>query len=296
MAEVRKAVQRQAGEEHQAQTDGFHLVIDALKLNGVDTIYGLPGIPITDLSAPGAGRGHARHLVSPRAARGQRRGGRRLPRRQKPGICLTVSAPGLPQRPHGAGQCHHQLLPDDPDQRLDGSARSSTCSRATTRRWTSWPSPSRCARPPSACCMPQDIGVGIARAIRAAAVGPPGGVYLDLPAKLLGADHGRRGGRQGLADQGGRSGTAPDPAPDADRPCARPAQERQAPADPAGQGRRLRPGRCRHPRAGREDRHSLPADVDGQGPAARHPSAIGRGRALVRAAGSRRGAAGRRAA
>ena len=31
-------------------TDGFHLVIDALKLNGIDTIYGLPGIPITDLT------------------------------------------------------------------------------------------------------------------------------------------------------------------------------------------------------------------------------------------------------
>ena len=31
-------------------TDGFHLVIDALKLNGINTIYGLPGIPITDLT------------------------------------------------------------------------------------------------------------------------------------------------------------------------------------------------------------------------------------------------------
>ncbi|MET0586014.1 MAG: hypothetical protein ABW099_14130, partial [Candidatus Binatia bacterium] len=30
-------------------TDGFHLVIAALKLNGIDTIYGVPGIPITDL-------------------------------------------------------------------------------------------------------------------------------------------------------------------------------------------------------------------------------------------------------
>src|SRR5580700_6536885 len=29
-------------------TDGFHLIIDALKLNGLDTIYGVPGIPITD--------------------------------------------------------------------------------------------------------------------------------------------------------------------------------------------------------------------------------------------------------
>src|SRR5262249_52737190 len=32
----------------QELTDGFHLVIDALKLNDVKTIYGVPGIPITD--------------------------------------------------------------------------------------------------------------------------------------------------------------------------------------------------------------------------------------------------------
>ena len=37
--------------DSQAQLiDGFQLVIDALKLNGLDTIYGLPGIPITDLT------------------------------------------------------------------------------------------------------------------------------------------------------------------------------------------------------------------------------------------------------
>lgn len=36
--------------QSQETTDGFHLVIDALKLNGIDTIFGLPGIPITDLT------------------------------------------------------------------------------------------------------------------------------------------------------------------------------------------------------------------------------------------------------
>ena len=37
--------------DRQAQEiDGFQLVIDALKLNGIDTIFGLPGIPITDLT------------------------------------------------------------------------------------------------------------------------------------------------------------------------------------------------------------------------------------------------------
>ena len=38
----------------------------------------------------------------------------------------------------------------------------------------------------------EDIGVGVARAIRAAVSGRPGGVYLDLPAKLFAQTHGRR--------------------------------------------------------------------------------------------------------
>src|SRR6185437_889318 len=31
-------------------TDGFHLIIDALKLNDIKTIYGVPGIPVSDLA------------------------------------------------------------------------------------------------------------------------------------------------------------------------------------------------------------------------------------------------------
>ena len=33
-----------------ALTDGIHLVVDALKLNEVKTIYGVVGIPVTDLA------------------------------------------------------------------------------------------------------------------------------------------------------------------------------------------------------------------------------------------------------
>jgi hypothetical protein len=40
-----------------AMTDGFHLLVDALKLNGIDTIYGVAGIPITDLGADLQGSG-----------------------------------------------------------------------------------------------------------------------------------------------------------------------------------------------------------------------------------------------
>jgi oxalyl-CoA decarboxylase len=44
----------------------------------------------------------------------------------------------------------------------------------------------------------QDIGIGFARAIRAAVSGRPGGVYLDLPAKLFGQVMNAEAGRRSL--------------------------------------------------------------------------------------------------
>ena len=41
----------------------------------------------------------------------------------------------------------------------------------------------------------EDIGRGVARAIRTAVSGRPGGVYLDIPGAVLGAGHGRRSRR-----------------------------------------------------------------------------------------------------
>src|SRR3984893_15498676 len=41
--------EKPAAETERELTDGFHLVIDALKLHRIDTIYGVPGIRITDL-------------------------------------------------------------------------------------------------------------------------------------------------------------------------------------------------------------------------------------------------------
>src|ERR1700719_1287280 len=75
-------------------TDGFHLVVDALKLNGIDTIFGVAGLPITDLArlAPAQSRRYLglRHEQSAANAAGI--AGYRT---KKPGICLTVSAPGF---------------------------------------------------------------------------------------------------------------------------------------------------------------------------------------------------------
>lgn len=73
-------------------TDGFHLVIDALKINDIDTIFGLVGIPITDLCRLAQAEGmrfigfrHEQNAGNAAAIAGYMT--------QKPGICLTVSAP-----------------------------------------------------------------------------------------------------------------------------------------------------------------------------------------------------------
>ena len=75
-------------------TDGFHLIIDALKLNGLTTIYGVPGIPITDFGRMAQGAGirvisfrHEQNAGNAAAIAGYLT--------KKPGICLTVSAPGF---------------------------------------------------------------------------------------------------------------------------------------------------------------------------------------------------------
>ena len=107
-------------------TDGFHLVIDALKLNGITNIYGVPGIPITDLGRLAQAEGmrvisfrHEQHAGNAAAIAGFLT--------KKPGICLTVSAPGFlngltalanattncfPMIP--SGKAHNEiLLPDE---------------------------------------------------------------------------------------------------------------------------------------------------------------------------------------
>jgi len=48
MAEAALKEAPAGAEEERELTDGFHLIIDALKLNGVKTLYAVPGIPITD--------------------------------------------------------------------------------------------------------------------------------------------------------------------------------------------------------------------------------------------------------
>ena len=233
----------------------------------------------------GAGRGHSRHLVPPRAERRQCRGDRRLPDEEARHLPHGVGA-RLSQRPHRARQCHDQLLPDDPDQRLV---------RARDRR----PAAGRLRGDGPAGDRQAALQGGLPRAAcrrhrhRRGARDPrgrvrPSGRRLSRSAGQAVRPGDGRGGRREVARQGHRPGAGPDSRARRGQARARCAQERQAPPDHPRQGRGLRAGRRRDPRPGREERHSVPADEHGQGPAARHASAM-RGRcALDGAEGLRR--------
>ena len=111
------ATKTEASDAQQELTDGFHLVIDALKLNGINTVYGVPGIPITDL-----GRMMQAEGIRVLSFRHEQNAGYaaaicRLPDQEARRLPHRLGA-RLPQRPDRARPRHHQLLPDDPGLRL----------------------------------------------------------------------------------------------------------------------------------------------------------------------------------
>ncbi len=211
MGTVEPQVSAPADTPQAAQTDGFHLVIDALKLNGIDTVFGLPGIPITDLTRMLQAEGvrvisfrHEQNAGNAAAIAGFMT--------QKPGICLTVSAPGflngLTALANATTNCFPMILISGSSEReivdlqqgdyeeMDQLAIARPLCKAAFRVLHA-----------------EDIGVGIARAIRAAVSGRPGGVYLDLPAKLFAQSIDAEAGRRSLikvVDPAPRQIPAPD--------------------------------------------------------------------------------------
>jgi len=177
-------------------TDGFNLIIDAMKLNGLETIYGVPGIPITDFGRMAQAAGirvlsfrHEQNAGYAAAIAGFLT--------KKPGVCLTVSAPGflngLTALAHATTNCYPMILISGSSEReivdlqqgdyeeMDQLAVAKTMCKAAYRVLHA-----------------QDIGIAFARAIRAAVSGRPGGVYLDLPAKLFGQVMNAEAGRKSL--------------------------------------------------------------------------------------------------
>ncbi len=167
-----------------ALTDGIHLVIDALKLNGVKTIYGVVGIPITDLARLAQAEGirfigfrHESNAAHAAAAAGFLTG--------KPGICLTVSAPGFLNGLVGLANATTNCFPM---VQISGSSERHIVDlqRGDYEEMDQLAVAKNFAKAAYRIHRAQDIGRGIARAFRTAASGRPGGVYLDIPAAVLG--------------------------------------------------------------------------------------------------------------
>jgi oxalyl-CoA decarboxylase len=169
--------------EKTAMTDGFHLVIDALKANDIDTIFGLVGIPITDLARLAQAEGlrvigfrHEQHAGNAAAIAGYIT--------KKPGICLTVSAPGflngLTALANATTNCFPMIL-------ISGSSEREIVDlqQGDYEEMDQLNAAKPYAKAAYRINKAEDIGIGVARAIRAAVSGRPGGVYLDLPAQLL---------------------------------------------------------------------------------------------------------------
>src|SRR5262249_11766270 len=196
MAEAAVKTATPGAEAERELTDGFHLIIDALKLNGLDTIYGVPGIPITDFGRMGEGAGMRVMSVRHEQNAGYAASIAGFLSR-KPGICLTVSAPGflngLTALAHATTNCFPMILISGSSEREIVDLQQGDYEEMDQLA---------IAKPlcKAAFCglHAQDIGIGLARAIRAAVSGRPGGVYLDLPAKLFGQVMNAEAGKESL--------------------------------------------------------------------------------------------------
>src|SRR3569623_1450234 len=130
--------------ESQELTDGIHLLMDALEMNGITNIYGLLGIPVTEVGRMWQARGHKFYSFR---------------NEQNAGYAASVS-----------GSSEHEIvdLQQVDYEEIDQLSIARPHCKAAYR-----------------INRPEDIGVAVARAVRACLSGRPGGVYLDIPARLF---------------------------------------------------------------------------------------------------------------
>src|SRR5271166_4185650 len=237
----------------QQLTDGHHLIVDALKLNDIRTIYGLVGIPITDLARIAQAEGfryigfrHESDAVHAAAAAGFHT--------KKPGVSLTVSGPGFL---NGLVALANATTNCFPVVQISGSSDRHIVDlkRGDYEELDQMTAAERFAKAAYRVDRAEDIGRGVARAIRTAVSGRPGAATAART----------------------RSG----------RPGPHAAGRRCAAAGGVGQGSRIRPSRQADSDVHRNHRAAVFADVDGQGAAARQPPAVGGRRPVAGIARSR---------
>ena len=166
-------------------TDGMHILADALLKNGINKMYGVIGIPVTDVARIGQGDGiryigfrHEADAGNAAAAEGFLTG--------KPGLFVTVSAPGYL---NGLAPLKAATVNGFPCIMMSGSSTRNIVDMGEGDYegldQLNYAKPF--CKAAYRIDRPEDIALGVARAIRAASSGRPGGVYLDLPGEMLGA-------------------------------------------------------------------------------------------------------------
>lgn len=187
-----EAFHAQAGE----LTDGFHLLMEALEMNGVTNIYGLLGIPVTEIGRMWQARGNKFFSF-----RNEQNAGYAASvagyLTKKPGICVTVSAPGflngLTALANATTNCFPMILISGSSEREIVDLQQGDYEEMDQLN---------IARPHCKAAFrinrPEDIGIAVVRAIRAAVSGRPGGVYLDIPARLFSTTMSAEEGKKSL--------------------------------------------------------------------------------------------------
>ncbi|OMC30786.1 oxalyl-CoA decarboxylase [Mycobacterium colombiense] len=164
--------------------DGIHLVVDALKANDVETIYGIVGIPITDLARVAQASGIRYIGFRQEASAGNAAAAAGFLTR-RPGVCLTTSGPGflnaLPALANATTNCFPMI-------QISGSSNRALVDlqRGDYQDIDQLSAAKPFAKAAFRIGRIEDIGRGVARAIRTAVSGRPGGVYLDIPGEILG--------------------------------------------------------------------------------------------------------------
>ncbi|WP_272669156.1 MULTISPECIES: oxalyl-CoA decarboxylase [Providencia] len=174
-----------SADQTQNLTDGMHIIVDALKKNGIDTIYGVVGIPVTDMARHAQAEGiryigfrHEQSAGNAAAISGFIT--------QKPGICLTVSAPGFL---NGMVALANATTNGFPMIQISGSSDRAIIDlqQGDYEELDQMNTAKPFVKASYRVNKPEDLGIALARAIRASVSGRPGGVYLDLTTEVLSA-------------------------------------------------------------------------------------------------------------
>ena len=174
-----------AAPAYPAQVTGMDILVRALKMVGIDTMYGLVGIPVTELAYIAQGRGirfvgfrHEQQAGMAAATHGYLT--------HTPGVLLTVSSlgflNGLTATANATVNCYPMI-------QISGSSVREPIDllQGTYEGLDQLNIAKPLVKAAYRVNKPEDIPTAVVRAYRAAISGRPGGVYLDVTTTCLGA-------------------------------------------------------------------------------------------------------------